>query len=111
MGKRFTTMFCTNGDVCASDWKNGVVSVATSGKLHFQYEIDKPCGITTDDSGYIIVCNTLNTLHVLSKDGSLVTILQTDTNGIRSVCLSNNSNICVGCLSSNVIKLFPYPLK
>lgn len=100
-----------NGDICASDWKNGVVTVTKSGGLHFRYEIEKPCGITTDDTGYIIVCNTSNKLHVLNKEGSLVTILQTDTNGIRSVCLSHKSNLCVGCLTSNVIKLFPYPLK
>lgn len=62
-----------NGDICASDWKNGVVTVTKSGGLHFRYEIEKPCGITTDDTGYIIVCNTSNKLHVLNKEGSLVT--------------------------------------
>ncbi|XP_034308327.2 tripartite motif-containing protein 3-like [Magallana gigas] len=105
-----------NGDVCVSDYNNGVVVVDKSGQHRFSYTCQgsglNPYGICTDVLGHILVCETYsNTVHLLDQDGQFLSLLLTPQQGIkrpRSVCVDDENNLWVGQRTTNTVTVYKY---
>ncbi|XP_052679278.1 E3 ubiquitin-protein ligase TRIM71-like [Crassostrea angulata] len=99
-----------NGDVCVSDYKIAVVVVNKSGQHRFSYTGQgfgfDPYGICTDIYGHILVCETNNnTVHLLDRDGQLLSLLLTSLQlGLqcpRSVCVDDENHLWMGQCNTN----------
>lgn len=95
-----------NLDVCVSDCVAGaVVVVNQTGKFRFRYKgiysesscrPFKPFGITTDSQGWILTSDWNNQLiHMLDRDGRLLSYISCDFFDPYSVCVSNMGNLFV----------------
>ncbi|XP_061167597.1 uncharacterized protein LOC133176495 [Saccostrea echinata] len=107
-----------NGDICTSDYNNGVVVVNKSGQHRFSYTGQKsefwPYGICTDVLGHILVCDGYfcsNTVHLLDQDGQFLSLLLTQQQGVkypRSVCVDDENNLYVGQRNTNTVTVYKY---
>ncbi|XP_062567349.1 uncharacterized protein LOC134229617 [Saccostrea cucullata] len=105
-----------NGDICTSDYFNGVVVVKKSGQHRFSYTGQKSgfhsFGICTDVLGHILVCaSDSNTVHLLDQDGRFLSLLLIQQQGLRnprSVCVDDENNLCVGQGRTNTLTVYKY---
>eukprot|EP00105_Crassostrea_gigas_P008277 XP_011422787.1 PREDICTED: uncharacterized protein LOC105325102 [Crassostrea gigas] len=105
-----------NGDVCVSDYNNGVVVVDKSGQHRFSYTGQgsgfRPYGICTDVLGNILVCDRIsNTVDLLDQDGQFLSLLLTSQQGVkrpRSVCVDDENNLWVGQGNTNTVTVYKY---
>eukprot|EP00105_Crassostrea_gigas_P011188 XP_011426745.1 PREDICTED: uncharacterized protein LOC105327813 [Crassostrea gigas] len=106
-----------HGDVCVSDFNNGVVVVDKSGQHRFSYTSQRsgffPWGICTDVLGHILVCDGGGgeTVHLLDQDGQFLSLLLTKQQGVKSpcsVCLDDENNLWVGQLDTNTVTVYKY---
>ena len=106
-----------NRDICTSDYgKFAVVVVNYSGQHRFSYTGQGsgfcPCGICTDVLGHILVCDFYSdTVHLLDKDGGLLSVILSSHQGIKylcSVCLDDENNLYVGQRTTNTVTVYKY---
>ncbi|XP_062590547.1 E3 ubiquitin-protein ligase TRIM45-like [Saccostrea cucullata] len=105
-----------NGDICTSDYFNGVVVVNKSGQHRFSYRGQEsrfhPYGICTDVLVHILVCDGVSqTVHLLDQDGQFLSLLLTQQQGLYipySVCVDDENNLCVGQAQSNTLTVYKY---
>ncbi|XP_062590548.1 E3 ubiquitin-protein ligase TRIM71-like [Saccostrea cucullata] len=105
-----------NGDICTSDFFNGVVVVNKSGQHRFSYKGQgfgfRPYGICTDVLGHILVCDLhTNTVHLLEQDGHFLSFLLTEQQRVYapcSVCVADENNLCVGQQVSKKLTVYKY---
>ncbi|XP_061192362.1 uncharacterized protein LOC133200592 [Saccostrea echinata] len=105
-----------NGDICTSDYYNGVVVVNKSGQHRFSYTGQKsefhPYGICTDVLGHILVCDRIsNAVDLLDQDGQFLSLLLTQQQGVeypRSVCVDDENNLYVGQYNTNTVTEHKY---
>ncbi|XP_062599272.1 uncharacterized protein LOC134260739 [Saccostrea cucullata] len=106
-----------NGDVIVSDF-NQVVVTDDEGKYRFTYTgIPSgsliPRGICTDLLSHILVCDhNTNTLHIIDKDGNLLSQILTRKQGLHtpySVCYDNKTHfLWVGSWEDNTVCVYKY---
>ncbi|XP_061168557.1 protein PML-like [Saccostrea echinata] len=103
-----------NGDICTSDFYNGVVSVNKTGQYRFSYKGQEskftPWGICTDVLGQILVCDGFS-VHLLDQNGQLLSLLLTQKQWVRrprSVCEDDENNIYVGQDYTNTLTVYKY---
>uniref|UniRef100_A0A8W8LPE1 Tripartite motif-containing protein 2 n=1 Tax=Magallana gigas TaxID=29159 RepID=A0A8W8LPE1_MAGGI len=105
-----------NGDVCVSDYNNGVVVVDKSGQHRFSYTGQgsrfDPYGTCTDVLGHILVCDYISkAVYLLDQDGQFLSQLQTPQQGVehpRSVCVDDENNFWVGQRNTNTVTVYKY---
>ncbi|XP_062595263.1 uncharacterized protein LOC134256600 [Saccostrea cucullata] len=105
-----------NGDICTSDYFNGVVVVNKSGQHRFSYTGQKsrfwPFGICTDVLGHIMVCDSNSeSVHLLDQDGQFLSLLLTQQQGVRrprSVCVDDENNLYVGQRDTKTLTVYKY---
>ncbi|XP_061167692.1 RING finger protein 207-like [Saccostrea echinata] len=105
-----------NGDICTSDYYNGIVVVNKSGQHRFSYTGQKsefyPYGICTDVLGHILVCDdNSNTVHLLDQDGQFLSLLLTRQQGVKfpcSVCVDDKNNLYLGQQDTNTLTVYKY---
>uniref|UniRef100_K1P4M3 Tripartite motif-containing protein 3 n=1 Tax=Magallana gigas TaxID=29159 RepID=K1P4M3_MAGGI len=105
-----------NGDICTSDFNIEVVVVVNkSGQHRFSYTGQGskfyPYGICNDLLGHIIVCNGYagnNSLHIIDQDGQFLSLLPTPQQGIRGVCVDDQSHLHVGQLFITTVTVYKY---
>jgi hypothetical protein len=99
-----------NGDICFS---NKIVDVYTSDLQHrFSYQGLHLQGICTDHYGHILIADgSRSAVHVLSKDGELL-MLMNEIPGLNesrpiSLTVDKNDSLCIGC-SDGTIRVVEY---
>ncbi|XP_061192383.1 uncharacterized protein LOC133200606 [Saccostrea echinata] len=104
-----------NGDICTSDFSNGVVVVNKSGQHRFSYTGQesefRPYGICTDVLGHILVCDQYSdTVYLLNQDGLFLSLLLPQQQGVhrpRSVYVDGENNLYLGQLT-NTLTVYKY---
>ncbi|XP_062619960.1 uncharacterized protein LOC134281520 [Saccostrea cucullata] len=106
-----------NGDIWTSD-KCMAVVVDKSGDHRFNYtglpsqSSFRPQRICTDVLGYVLVCdNFSSSIHLLSKEGRLLSILLPKQYNMRppfALCVDDKHNLYLGEYESNIITVFKY---
>nr|XP_022341353.1 uncharacterized protein LOC111135510 isoform X2 [Crassostrea virginica]XP_022341354.1 uncharacterized protein LOC111135510 isoform X2 [Crassostrea virginica] len=105
-----------NGDICTSDInKDAVVVVNKSGQHRFSYtgrgSRFYPYGICTDVLCNIMVCDGIESVHLLDQDGGFLSIILSSQQGIeypRGVCVDEENNLYVGQYDTNTVTVYTY---
>ncbi|XP_078312611.1 uncharacterized protein LOC144619132 [Crassostrea virginica] len=102
-----------NGDICTSDGiKEAVVVVNKSGRHRFSYTSQRSrvrlWGICTDVLGHILVCDDIESVHLLDQDGGFLSVILSSQQGIIGLCVDDENNLYVGQALTTTVTVYKY---
>ncbi|XP_061196520.1 uncharacterized protein LOC133204788 [Saccostrea echinata] len=107
-----------NNDICVSDVnKHAVVVIDMYGRHRFSYKGGGnrgfwPHGISTDDEGHILICNSYYSnpsVEMIDKNGTFLFIILAQKHGLqkpRGLCVDNQQRLWVGQWHDNKVCVY-----